>query len=114
MNLTAADQSKLTNLNAAIDGVVGGVEARLKGKLGSADIILGDIVYWDKLGGSQASHIGIVLKSGSTLYVYQSNGSADDCEENLTNKRGPRTFKLDDTYWFAGNANWTVLRYEVK
>lgn len=115
MNLTAADQMKATNLNAAIDGVVSGVEAKSKGKLAASDIKLGDIVYWDKLDGSAASHIGIVLKLGSILYVYQSNGSGSACEENLTNKRGPRTFKLDDTYWFSSaNANWTVMRYEVK
>ena len=114
MNLIAADQAKIANLNKAIDGVITGVEARSKGKLTGTNINTGDIVYWDKLDNSAASHIGIVLKDGATLYVYQSNGSASECEGNLTDKRGPRTFKLDDVYWFSAKANWTVLRYEVK
>jgi len=114
MNIVAAEQSKVENLNKAIDGVITGVEARSKGKLAGSDMITGDIVYWDKLDGNAASHIGIVLKDGATLYVYQSNGSASECEGNLTDRRGPRTFKLDDVYWFSSKANWTVLRYEVK
>jgi hypothetical protein len=114
MNIVAAEQSKIENLNKAIDGVITGVEARSKDKLAGADMITGDIVYWDKLDGSAASHIGIVLKDGSTLYVFQSNGSASECEGNLTDRRGPRTFKLDDVYWFSAKANWKVLRYEVK
>jgi hypothetical protein len=114
MNITAVEQGKLSNLNAAISGVVTGVEAKDKGKLNSADIITGDIVYWDKLAGASASHIGIVLKAGDGLYVFQSNGSQTDCEGNLSPKRGPRTLQLDDAYWFAANCNWKVLRYEVK
>lgn len=113
MNLSAAEQSKTANLNAAINGVISGVEAKDKGKLASASLMTGDIVYWDKLEGAAASHIGIVLKSGTTLYVYQSNGSAADCDKNLGAGRGPRTLLLDEKYWFGPNANWKVLRYEV-
>jgi hypothetical protein len=115
MDLTALNQSKPANLNAAIDGVVSGIEARSKGKLSGASLMTGDIVYWDKLAKQTASHIGIVLKSGEDFYVYQSNGSADDCDTNLGTGRGPRTFALNNTYWFSSaEANWTVLRYEVK
>lgn len=114
MNISALDQSKPANLNAAISGVVNGVEAKDKGKLNSASIESGDIIYWDKVGGNNASHIGIALKkSDGSLVVFQSNGRSDECDGNLASGRGPRTFAVIDTYWFASNCNWKVLRYEV-
>lgn len=114
MNLTALDQSKPASLNNAISGVVSGVEARDKGRPSSDSIVTGDIVYWDKLGGTNTSHIGIVLRSGTTLFAFQSIGRGTHCEENLSSKRGPRTIPLDDAYWFGANSNWKVLRYEVQ
>lgn len=114
MDLVAAEQAKPANLNKAIAGVVSGVKAADKGKLTSTSIQSGDLVYWDKLDGQAASHIGIALKSGNTVYIYQSNGLKQGCAENLLTGRGPRNFTLSDSYWFGANANWKVLRYEVQ
>jgi hypothetical protein len=118
MNETAAVQGTTGKLDEAIANVITGVAATDKGKLTPSAFLNGDIIYWDKLAGANASHIGIVLKeAGGSMVAFQSNGGAGYCEENLTNKRGPRTLNLNDTYWFSQTpgkeANWKILRYEV-
>ncbi len=113
MNVSASSQSQPGTLNSSIAGVVTGVTAKDKGELASASIQSGDIIYWSKIAGATASHIGMALqKTDGSIVVFQSNGSGSGCADNLTQGRGPRTFAVSDAYWFSANCDWKVLRYE--
>jgi hypothetical protein len=113
MDVSASSQSQTATLNSAIAGVVTGVAAKDKGKLTSASIQSGDIVYWSKIAGAAASHIGMALKkTDGSIVVFQSNGTSSGCADNLIQGRGPRTFAVNDVYWFSANCDWKVLRYE--
>lgn len=85
------------------------------GKIQPIQFESGDIVYWSKLDGSSASHIGIVLRDFSgKMFVYQSNGSSyKNCQSNYGLGRGPRTVQLNSDYWFGSSANWKITRITV-
>lgn len=82
------------------------------GPLSTGDMIAGDIVYWNQLSGSAASHIGFVgERIGGGLVVYQSNGSRiNNCPANYGSQRGARAFDLSNDYWFGSGAHWHVVR----
>lgn len=82
------------------------------GKVDPSEMIAGDIIYWNQLSGSSASHIGFIgERIGGGLVVYQSNGSrATNCEANYGSSRGARAFDLSSNYWFGGTAHWHIVR----
>ena len=82
------------------------------GALNTSEMIAGDIVYWNQLGGASASHIGFIgERTGGGLVVYQSNGSRSvDCPANYGPNRGARAFDLSNAYWFGGGADWHIVR----
>lgn len=113
MDVSSSEQATVKELNDAIKGVVTGIVAKDKGRIGTNKILAGDIVFWDTVNGKKNNHIGLVLKkANNSIVVFASNGSSSECDGNLVPGRGPRTFELNDSYWFAANCRWRVLRYE--
>lgn len=87
------------------------------GRLETGKFMSGDIVYFSNNGA--VFHIGIVAKDRSgNLILFNSSGSQGaspaECEKNKSLSRGPRSVKLDNTYWFGQKMQYAVVRFNFE
>jgi cell wall-associated NlpC family hydrolase len=82
------------------------------GRINEQNLWVGDIIYWSRLDGITASHIGFITRdNNNNAYVFQSNGShSNNCSANYGSQRGPRAIDLYNGYWFSSDSDWEIIR----